>query len=154
MREAHVPAQQPEAQEDPRLPWPYADARRPGRHQGPPSAGPRPPLGLIWRIRDRATFAALARARAQRLGPVTLRYVSGPAADPARVAVATTRAAGNAVARNRVRRRLRAAVATHEPELNPGGAYLFGAGREAIEIPFDTLTATVGALVRSVKAAA
>jgi ribonuclease P protein component len=85
---------------------------------------------------------------------VTLRYLPGPAADPARVAVATTRATGSAVARNRVRRRLRAAVAAHEAELQPGGAYLFGAGREAITTPFDTLTTAVVTLVRSVKEAA
>ena len=154
MREAHVPAQQPEAQEDARLPRPYADARRSGRDQGPAPAGPRPPLGLIWRIRDRATFVALSRARALREGPVTLRYLPGPDAGPARVAVATTRATGSAVARNRVRRRLRAAVAAHETELQRGGAYLFGAGREATSTPFDTLTTAVGTLVQSVKDAA
>ena len=85
---------------------------------------------------------------------MTLRYVSGTDANPARVAVATTRAAGNAVARNRVRRRLRAAVAAHEAELNSGGAYLFAAGRDAIKVPFDTLTAAVGELVGSVREAA
>ena len=85
---------------------------------------------------------------------MTLRYLPGPDAGPARVAVATTRATGSAVARNRVRRRMRAAVAAHETELQPGGAYLFGAGREATTAPFATLTTAVGTLVRSVKAAA
>ena len=85
---------------------------------------------------------------------MTLRYLAGSDASPPRVAFATSRAAGNAVVRNRVRRRLRAAVAAHEPELGAGGAYLFAAGREAIEAPFDTLATAVGELVRSVKDAA
>jgi ribonuclease P protein component len=67
------------------------------------------------------------------------------------VAVATPRATGTAVARNRVRRRLRSAVAVHEEQLVPGGAYLFGAGREATRVPFDALTMAVGALVHSVR---
>lgn len=149
MREAHVPAQHPEAQEDPWLPHADADPRGPSHHQGPAPARPRPPLGLIWRIRDRATFAALNRARRLEQGPVTLRYLPGPGSAPARVAVATTRRTGSAVARNRVRRRLRAAVALHEPELTTGGAYLFGAGREAATVDFDELAAAVGGLVRS-----
>jgi ribonuclease P protein component len=82
---------------------------------------------------------------------VTLRYVVGPSPTPARVAVATSRATGAAVARNRVRRRLRAAVASHRDQLVPGGAYLFRGGREVIEVPFDGLTAAVGTLVRSVR---
>jgi ribonuclease P protein component len=154
MREAHVPAQHPEAQEDARLPQPHAHARRPGRDQGSSPAGPRPPLGLIWRIRDRATFVALSRARARRQGPVTLRYIPGSDGAPARVAVATNRAAGNAVSRNRLRRRLRAAVRAHEAELVDGGAYLFAGGREAITAPFATLTAAVGELLREPEAAA
>jgi ribonuclease P protein component len=68
------------------------------------------------------------------------------------VAVATGRATGSAVTRNRVRRRLRAAVAAHQEQLVPGGAYLFGAGREAVRAPFDTLTTAVGTLVESVRA--
>ncbi|MGH9050729.1 MAG: ribonuclease P protein component [Acidimicrobiia bacterium] len=105
-------------------------------------------------MRDRATFAALSRARARREGPVTLRYVTGSDLAHPRVAFAASRATGSAVARNRVRRRLRAAVAAHRAELNPGAAYLFTADREAIAAPFDTLTTAVGQLVRSVKEAA
>jgi ribonuclease P protein component len=82
---------------------------------------------------------------------VTLRYAAGTAPGPPRVAVAPSRASGTAVARNRIRRRLRAAVAARHDQLVPGGAYLFGAGREATRIPFDALTAAVGTLVHSVR---
>ena len=148
MREAHVPAEQPKAQEATRLPVPYAIPRRSGGAQGPTAARPYAPVGLIWRVRDRATFAALARAERHVQGPVTVRVVPGKAEGPARVAYAV-RGAGNAVARNRLRRRLRAAVGRVEADLG-GGAYLVSARREALTMPFDVL---VDALTRVFAAA-
>jgi ribonuclease P protein component len=136
MREAHVPAQQPQAQEEARLPWTHADARWPGGREVAPHPRPQAPLGLIRPVRDRATFAALARARRHRRGPVTLRFVTGEG--PPRVAYAIGRPVGGAVVRNRARRRLRAAVGASSDQLAPG-AYLFGAGREVVTMPFDEL---------------
>jgi ribonuclease P protein component len=75
--------------------------------------------------------------------------VDGADDGPARVGYALGRALGSAVARNRVRRRLRAAVRQHEGELRPGCAYLFGAGRSAVTMPFEQLAATVGELVQA-----
>src|SRR5262245_42274391 len=75
MREADVPAQQPEAQEDPRIPGPDADARRARGDPVPPPARPQATRRLLWRVRDRATFAALAQARSRRAGPVRIRPV-------------------------------------------------------------------------------
>ena len=122
--ETHVSTQYPQAFEDPRFPPPHA-------HQGGASSAARPSrpraeaaLRLIWRIRDRANFEALARAPRRRAGGVSLRYVSDNTDDPARVAYAIGRHVGSAVVRNRIRRRLRAAVAQHESELLAGGAYL------------------------------
>ncbi len=117
MREAHVPAEQPKAQEDPRLPVPHANPGRSGGAQGPTPARPQAPLGLIWRVRDRATFDVLARAERHARGPVTIRFVPGESDAPPRVAYAVG-GVGNAVVRNRLRRRLRAAVATRR-----GGAH-------------------------------
>lgn len=147
MREAHVSAEHPQAQEAPRLPGPYAHTRRPGDPLGSTPAGSPPPLGLIWRVRDRATFVALSRARRHRRGGLSVRYVPGGGDRPPRVAYALGRDLGRAVARNRVRRRLRAAMASLEGELLPGAAYLVGAGGEALTMPFEDLTATLRALV-------
>jgi ribonuclease P protein component len=138
MREAHVPAEQPKAQEATRLQVPYAIPRRSGGAQGPTPARPHAPVGLTWRVRDRATFAALSRAERHVQGPVTVRVVPGESEGPARVAYALS-GAGNAVARNRLRRRLRAAVGLAEAELAPGAAYLVSARREALTMPFDAL---------------
>jgi ribonuclease P protein component len=58
---------------------------------------------------------------------------------------------GNAVARNRLRRRLRAAVARVETQLRDGGAYLVSARREALTMPFDALVDTMAALLGAVR---
>ena len=145
MREAHVPAEQQKAQEATRVPVAYAIPRRSGGAQGPPPARSYAPVGLIWRVRDRATFAALARAERHVQGPITVRVVPGKAEGPARVAYAVS-GAGNAVARNRLRRRLRAAVRCTEAELPAGAAYLVSARRDALTMPFDTLVDTLATL--------
>lgn len=56
---------------------------------------------------------------------VTCALVGSPS-EPPRVAYAVGRKAGGAVARNQVRRRLRAATRAHARELEPGRAYLVG----------------------------
>jgi len=81
---------------------------------------------------------------------VTLRFVAGGDTQPARVAFTTARA--GAVTRNRIRRRLRAAVAT-QPALTPGGAYLFGGGPEVATVPFPILVDAVAQLAAEVDAA-
>src|SRR5260370_26827950 len=104
MREAHVPAEQPKAQEAPRLPVPHARPGRPSGAQGPAPARPHAPVGLIWRVRDRATFAVLARAERHARGPVAIRFIRGESEAPPRVAYAVG-GGGNALVRNRPRRR-------------------------------------------------
>ena len=148
MREAHVPAEQPKAQEAPRLPVAHATPGRSGGAQGPTPARPHAPVGLIWRVRDRATFAVLARAERHARGPVTIRFVPGESWAPPRVAYAVG-GVGNAVVRNRLRRRLRAAVAGSEAELTAGGAYLVSARREALTMPFDALVEALATLFRA-----
>ena len=148
MREAHVPAEQPKAQEAPRLPVPHAKPGRSGGAQGPTPARPHAPVGLIWRVRDRASFAVLARAERHARGPVTVRFVPGESEAPPRVAYAVG-GVGNAVVRNRLRRRLRAAVARAEADLVAGGAYLVSARREALTMPFDALVEALTALFRA-----
>ncbi len=119
MREAHLPTQQSQAEEEARLPPPHAHARRTRGPQGPPSARTQAPQRLTWRIRDRATFEALAGARRLRRGPIWLRHLPGEHVERARVAYAIGRNVGNAVTRNRLRRRLRAIVAAAEARREP-----------------------------------
>ena len=144
MRETHLPAEQPEAQEEARVPSPHAEPRRSRRVAVAPSARPEASQRLTWRVRDRATFLALSRARRVRRGPVSVRFVPAEDPSPARVAYAVGRPVGNAVRRNRVRRRLRAAVGTAEARgLLGSGAYLVGAGREVLTMPAAELEIAV-----------
>src|SRR4051794_34634436 len=52
MSEAHVPTQQPEAGQEPRLSPPDVDAGGAGHPEGTAPEGPRSAVGLIWRVRD------------------------------------------------------------------------------------------------------
>jgi ribonuclease P protein component len=70
------------------------------------------------------------------------------------VAYAIPRSVGNAVERNRVRRRLRAAVAGHAAELGTGAAYLLGADRRVLHAPFTSLDRAVCELLRAARGVA
>ena len=73
--------------------------------------------------------------------------VIGPNLEPPRVAFSVGRSVGDAVTRNRVRRRLRAAVREHAPALAPGAAYLVRADTRAASIPYAQLSSTLRAIL-------
>ena len=101
-------------------------------------------MAATWRVRDRATFAALRTGRRGHAGPVRVTWLPEPGSDrPPRVAFAVGRRVGPAVARNRVRRRLRAAVAELAAHLE-AGAYLV-AYRGTPAMPFAELREQVAA---------
>jgi ribonuclease P protein component len=76
-----------------------------------------------------------------------VRWASGDACEPPAVGYAVGRHAGGAVVRNRIRRRLRGAIAPLAAELAPG-QYLIGASAAAATLPFDELA---GALRQSLE---
>ena len=97
---------------------------------------------MIWRIRDRATFEALRRSGSRsRSGVVTVTYCGVGDPGPPRVAYAVAKRVGNAVVRNRLRRRLRAA-AGGVVDLAPG-AYLVRVAPEAATLSYEDLKAQV-----------
>ena len=119
---------------------------------GPIEAAPRPEL---WRVTDRASFQALRRrGRRVRRGPVTVTYLAPDeqsSALPPRVAFAVGKATGGAVVRNRVRRRLRAALR----ELMvagrlPSGTYLLGATAVVAQTPWSELLSSLSATIDEV----
>jgi ribonuclease P protein component len=138
--EAHIPAQQA-AQGDPsRVPPPHEHPRRPGDRPDAPAEGSRPPLGLIGRVGDRASFDALRRdGRRARRGPVTVVHL--PGTGEVRVAYAIGRAVGPAVVRNKLRRRLRAAVRELDVSTGglPTGTYLVSLRPEAASASYEHL---------------
>lgn len=86
---------------------------------------------MIWRVRGRSEFADLARARRTVRAPLDVRVVCRDSSEPPRVAYAIGKRLGGAVERNRLRRRLRAAVQESAELLTQGCAYLIGARPEA-----------------------
>jgi len=81
-----------------------------------------------------------------RAGPLRVRFVAGR---DLRVAYAVSRRAGNAVTRNRIRRRLRAAVDVGASAL-PTGAYLIAADVDALTIEFSDLCDAVAEIAHRV----
>ncbi len=138
MSETNVSTEQPQTGQTARLPAPHVDARRAGHPEGPAPQGPPPSLGLIWRVNRRDTFAALARGRRHRQGPLTVSWVSGNPAEPPRVAYAIGRKVGSAVVRNQLRRRLRMLTREAAPLLRPG-AYLISVGPEGALLSYERL---------------
>lgn len=66
------------------------------------------------------------------------------------VGYAIGRQIGGAVERNRLRRRLRAIMSTHDMELAPGW-YLFGVSGAARTYGYTQLEANVGRLIRGIR---
>jgi len=73
--------------------------------------------------------------------------VLGSHLEPPRVAFSVSRSVGDAVTRNRVRRRLRAAVREHARTLEPGTAYLVGAAPGSADVPYAQLSSTLRAIL-------
>ena len=147
MGEANLSAQEAQADAHARVSSPDVDAGWPSGAQGAAAEGPSQAERLIWRIRDRVTFDALATGRRRRRGPISMTFLPGDPSLPPRVAYAVGKRVGPAVARNRVRRRMRAATLAHRGELQPGGAYLFGAAPGAASASFVEIDAAMGELL-------
>jgi ribonuclease P protein component len=144
MGEANLSAQEAQAHAHAWLSRSDADPGGPSRDQGPASERPGQADRLTWRIRDRATFDALSRRKRVRRGPVSLTVVPVDGSSPPQVAYAVGKGVGGAVSRNRVRRRLQAAVTNHRSQLESGRAYLLGTSPAAAGVSFAELEAAVG----------
>lgn len=152
MGEAPVSTEQPQTRQAPRVPAPDVDPGGASHSVGAPPQGPPAPVRLILPIRDRATFIALRRSRRRvRRGSLTVSWVPGEEAAPARIAYAIGRKSGTAVVRNRVRRRLRAAARECRGHLGPG-AYLVGASADAVALPYQELKSCLTQAVDELRA--
>ncbi len=115
----------------------------------------------VGRLHGRGTFRALSRPDGRgSSGPLHVAFLANTLANApesgrdARVGYAIGKTHGNAVRRNRLRRRLRAAVAA-VPALAPGD-YLLRAAPAAAELPFtlmvDAVRGATGAAVANAAA--
>jgi ribonuclease P protein component len=99
------------------------------------------PLGRLTR---RADFQRVSRGRRRALDAFTLQAAARPSEDVAdavaRVGFTVTKKVGNAVVRNRVRRRLKAALGAAAPlEAEADCDYVLMGRREALARPFAAL---------------
>lgn len=124
--ETDLPAQPPQARQDPRFPCPHEDQGRPQRHQASPSQGthaahrigPVTSSAVLRSLTEDRDFQRLRRGRSGSANHLSIRWRprrNPPAGDAAaqgtvRVGIVVSKKVGNAVIRNRVRRRLREAL--------------------------------------------
>ena len=153
--QAHIPAEQPSSCKDPRFPCPHAYPRWPchprrssckGSHRAKRLAASLLPKQNRLRSGDeiRATMKAGKRSSNQTL---TFHYLSGSG----RFAFITPKSIGNAVVRNRVKRRGRAAVAKHLSALSQiDGVFRFhpAAGDQS----FDEIASSIQNLLNRAQA--
>lgn len=151
MDETDLSAQRTEACEDARLSQKDVDQGRSGGDPVAPGEGTPAALGvtisrpegrsssLVGPIRSRRTFEELRRSSSRgRAGPLAVSIVMQPSWSEVKVAYAVNRRVGNAVKRNRLKRRLRAIVSEQAAHL-PAGAYLVHAGPGGPLLGFDQL---------------
>src|SRR5947208_16297903 len=155
--EADLPAQEAPPRQGTRLPRPDEnDGRtpRPGGAPGPRSQapvglttgrGPRPRLEMLSRPQD---FAALQERGAIRSHPLLATRVLRTDLGSTRFGLATSRALGSAVVRNRVRRRLREVLRSMAPQLRPGWDVLVIARPGLVTADHRTMLETLGRLLR------
>ena len=148
MGETYISAEQPETEEEARIPAPNAQSSGPRGDPTPAHQGPLQAFSLIWRVRGQSSFRALARGQRRRAGMLEVRTaVLGSPQEPPRIAYSVGRPVGDAVTRNRVRRRLRAAVRENSQNLQGGAAYLVRATPAAGTSSYKELSNTLSAIL-------
>ena len=113
------------------------------------TAGPRS-TGLR-RLTQRGQF--LNAARGQRAGRTafSLQTIATDAAEPG-VGLTVTKKTGNSPERNRIKRRLRAALRACAPELQAQHDYVLVGRREALTLPFSKVVSDLSSAIAKVHA--
>jgi ribonuclease P protein component len=104
----------------------------------------------MQRLRQRADFLAAAGGRKAATAAFVLQARERGDGGPVRVGFTVSKKVGNAVERNRVRRRLREIVRlSAAPKLRAGSDYVLIGRRAALTLPFERMTQDLeGALRR------
>lgn len=144
--EADLSAEQPGAGSSSRLPCAHGDGRRPGSDPGASCTRPQEAVGIIQTLTRRRDFlAANAGRRAPMPGFVLLVHPRDDGDPTMRVGFTVTKKIGNAVVRNRMKRRLRSLARELLPTQGIAGADHVLIGRNGgIERDFDSLRRELG----------
>jgi ribonuclease P protein component len=141
-REAYLSTQQDRTRPAPRLPVAHGHRRRPSRARLAPRQGPQAPVRLtLGRLTRRAEFLRVAAQGRKFSTPgLVLQALSAGSSDTIRLGFTCSRKVGNAVARNRARRRLKAAAAQVMPDAAaPGHDYVLIGKTETLARPYALL---------------
>jgi ribonuclease P protein component len=105
----------------------------------------------LRRLRKRAQF--LNAARGQRAGRTgfSLQAIATDDADPG-VGLTVTKKTGNSPERNRIKRRLRAALRACAPQLQGQHDYVLVGRREALTLPFSKVVSDLSSAIAKVHA--
>jgi ribonuclease P protein component len=113
------------------------------------TAGPRNPR--LRRLTKRAQY--LNAARGQRAGrpAFSLQAIAADATEPG-VGLTVTKKTGNAPERNRIKRRLRAALRACAPQFQAQHDYVLVGRREALTLPFSKVVSDLSSAISKVHA--
>jgi ribonuclease P protein component len=92
------------------------------------------------RLKRRADFLAAATGSKVPAGPFLLQARARDDRGPVRVGFTVTKKTGNAVERNRIRRRLRELVRLASGPMQAGHDYVLIGRRDALNAPFEKMT--------------
>ncbi len=107
------------------------------------------------RLKRRADFLAAAQGARAPVPGFVLQMLARPVHGPVRVGFTVSRKVGNAVERNRVRRRLREVVRlAPAARMRPGHDYVLIGRRAALELPFERMIDDLERALRRVHSAA
>ncbi len=155
--EAHLPAEQSRAQAQARLPGPDGDRRRAQGPDGSSQPRPQAPVGLtdprVGKLTRRADYlAANGGYRAPASGFVLLVRPRRDEDQDIRLGITVSRKVGNAVVRNRMKRRFRELARFILPDFGISGADHVLIGRpDGIARPFAQLRADLIASLAKVR---
>ncbi|WP_173934994.1 ribonuclease P protein component [Chelativorans sp. Marseille-P2723] len=106
----------------------------------------------LERLTKRAEYLAVQRGAKHRGRLFLLEVLDRGDEEPPRLGITVTRRVGNAVERNRVRRRLREAVRIHAADdMRPGTDYVIVGRREVLDAPFSALKDELSRRIRGSK---
>lgn len=104
-------------------------------------------LPRAHRLRRNAEIRHVRRSGHRRSHPLLLLFAAENNRASARFAIAVSRRVGNAVVRNRIRRRIREAIRQHLDNVQPGWDFLFVARGRAAVASYQELEEAVAELL-------
>ena len=105
--------------------------------------------GALRRLIKRSQFQRAARGNRAGRSAFGLQAIAAPEAEPG-IGLTVTKKTGNSPQRNRIKRRLRAAVTACARDFVAHHDYVLVGRREALSEPFAKLVADLGALIQRV----